>query len=175
MPNDPQYRQHEMDFMTDHMLGNINKTTHQLNVEQFMLKAGQKVPDKPTIPSDKDCVLRSKLIIEESLETSDALGVSIFDERTGEEIYMKHLKFVSNKEPDIVKIIDGCCDISVVTTGTLSSCGIEDRPVLKAVDFANLRKFGPGGHRRDDGKWIKPSDFVGPEKDITDYLESKND
>jgi len=31
------------------------------------------------------------------------------------------------------------------------------------VDENNLTKFGPGSYKREDGKWMKPPDFVGPD------------
>lgn len=172
MPNDPQYKQYEMDWMKD----SKTKSNHQIQVEEFMLKAGQEVPQLPTEPLDKDKILRAKLILEEALETAEALGVSIYTSiMDGDELTMDGLSWSVTKDFNITKVIDGCADIAVVTTGTLSACGIEDIPVQNAVNEANLRKFGPGGHRRDDGKWIKPPDFVGPEKDIEDYLRSKDD
>src|SRR5690606_33615746 len=65
-------------------------------------------------------------------------------------------KFVANNEFDLEKTVDGCCDLKVVTTGTLSSCGIPDELFQKEVDENNLKKFGPGHSYREDGKLIKP-------------------
>jgi predicted HAD superfamily Cof-like phosphohydrolase len=39
----------------------------------------------------------------------------------------------------------------------------------QAVDQNNLAKFGPGGHRREDGKWVKPPDHKPP--DIAGLLD----
>jgi predicted HAD superfamily Cof-like phosphohydrolase len=73
--------------------------------------------------------------------------------------------------PDLLQVIDGCCDIKVVTTGTLSAFGVHDSPFQQEVDRTNLAKFGPGGHRRDDGKWIKPPDWQPPRiQQILDLL-----
>jgi predicted HAD superfamily Cof-like phosphohydrolase len=63
----------------------------------------------------------------------------------------------------MVEIVDGCADVIVVTTGTLSACGVADSAVQNEVDQANLRKFGPGSYKREDGKWMKPPDFRPPD------------
>src|SRR4051812_25135467 len=41
------------------------RSPHQQRVDQFMRLAGQAVPDEPTEPSEKDRILRAKLIYEE--------------------------------------------------------------------------------------------------------------
>jgi predicted HAD superfamily Cof-like phosphohydrolase len=160
------------------------KTKHQKRIEQFMNLAGQDVPDKPIIPDEETRILRAKLIIEEALETVEALGVdinlvkylglktdgqqlsrtSLFN--TGSE-----LEFNINGECDIKEVVDGCIDVSVVTRGTLSAFGVSDKELLKEVDKNNLAKFGPGGYRREDGKWCKPKDHQPP--DIKGILEKQ--
>lgn len=143
------------------------KTRHQRFVEEFMEKAGQVVPNTPTLPDIDTRKLRAKLILEEALETIDALGcvVVYHSDATLSTIMLDrtNAKIVACKEPDLVEIIDGCCDVRVVTTGTLSACGIPDAHVQDLVDFSNLAKFAPGGYRREDGKWIKPPDWKPPQ------------
>jgi predicted HAD superfamily Cof-like phosphohydrolase len=143
------------------------KTSHQIRVEKFMLAAGQSVPQKPCIPNELTRILRARLILEECLETVEALGFQIDGgpKAMAEEI----LDGTADCKPDLIEIIDGCCDIKVVTTGTLSACGLPDDPFQVEVDLNNLAKFGPGGHRRSDGKWEKPPNFTGP--DIKGVLE----
>lgn len=152
------------------------KTEHQLNVENFMLLAGQAVPSTPMIPSEDIRRLRAKLIFEETLETIKALGFSIeidmgpsqgllvLDEIDGDEVML-----CAGLEPDLEQIVDGCCDIKVVTTGTLSACGVQDHAYQNEVDHNNLAKFGPGHSRRADGKLIKPPDHKPPR--IIELLE----
>ena len=65
-------------------------------------------------------------------------------------------------DADLCAIVDGCCDLSVVTIGTLSACGVPDELFLKLVDENNLAKFGDGHSIREDGKLIKPSDHKPP-------------
>lgn len=136
------------------------KSLHQRKVEAFMRKAGQEPPSKPCIPNAGTRLLRARLILEEALETITALGCKVQAE-SGTPVLTAELD-----ESFIVKlddIVDGCCDVSVVTIGTLSACGIPDMPVLDIVDENNLAKFGPGSYRRDDGKWIKPPGHKPPD------------
>lgn len=127
------------------------KTPHQLRVEDFMVKASQVIPDRPTVPDEKTRRLRVKLIIEEALETVRELGFHLVvsgmhdDETidlTDKETLRKHVFAESTQAgPSLEGIADGCADIIVVTTGTLSACGIADDSVQREVDFNNLAKF----------------------------------
>lgn len=145
------------------------KTEHQLRVEEFMKKAKQNLPERPTEPSSEVRILRAKLILEECLETIwKGLGVKVYrrlDEHESIEIKEEGLQFaVSSDLPfDMIELIDGCMDISVVTTGTLSACGVPDKPFLELVDQNNLDKFGPGHSWREDGKLIKPPGHKPPD------------
>lgn len=152
---------------------------HQAAVDEFMEKAGQALPKRPGIPNRETRYLRAKLILEEAVETIKALGFSVAvtsivgprdssSEETFEFCVAKRdgstdVDLVDRFEPDLIEIIDGCCDISVVTVGTLSACGCEHETFQREVDASNLRKFGPGGHRREDGKWMKPPDWKKPD------------
>ena len=150
------------------------RSNHQKRVDSFMTLAQQDVPHKPTIPSCDIRKLRCKLILEEVLETINALGfdVCIDQEYTlmPSDFDTGFIDFIQNKEgPNIIEIADGCADIKVVTTGTLSACGIDDEELQVVVDENNLAKFGPGSYRREDGKWVKPSNHQPP--DIKSILE----
>lgn len=122
---------------------------------------------------DKDTrILRAKLILEEAFETVYALGVSVGypssslakNEETGDmPLYLDALVYRADLEYNPVEVIDGCCDIKVVTTGTLVAMGVPDEPFQHAVDANNLAKFGPGGYRREDGKWVKPPGHKPPD------------
>ena len=143
------------------------RTPHQERIEKFMRKAGQELPDRPLIPTAEVRKLRARLILEEALETVAALGYDVY---AGDmvKVDMDSSEFYSRHSPDLVGIVDGCCDLSVVTIGTLSACGIPDIPVLTLVDYNNLEKFGEGGYRDEGGKWIKPPDHGPP--DIEGFL-----
>lgn len=148
------------------------KTDHQKRVEQFMFFAKQDVPEKPTIPDSKTALLRASLILEEALETIEALGCEVLYERT-KNLKMSNLTIVSVKDPDLVEIADGCADISVVTIGTLSACGIPDLKLLELIDQNNLEKFGEGHSIRSDGKLLKSPNYQPPK--IKEFLENNNE
>lgn len=144
----------------------VFKSAHQKRVERFMNLAGQAVPDGPIIPNEDTRMLRAKLILEEAFETISALGVDIFCDGDFDVVLRLEditLLVSEDRDCDLAEVVDGCCDIIVVTTGTLSAFGIVDDPCQIEVDNSNLRKFGPGGHRREDGKWIKPDDWQAPD------------
>ena len=145
------------------------QTAHQRRIEEFMKLAGQEVPEKATMPSAEIRKLRASLILEEALETIAALGCYVgLTPADGFEIRL------GVNEPSMEGIIDGCCDLSVVTIGTLSALGLPDVPFLHLVDENNLAKFGPGGYRREDGKWVKPPGHKPPDiKGMLDALEGK--
>lgn len=141
------------------------KSLHQLQVEMFMHCAGQQVPNAPTTPDAATRLLRAKLIMEEALELVRALGVQLYCDGDGSvDLLYCDLGFADLGESafDLTEVIDGCCDLKVVTTGTLSACGVWDVYPQTLVDLSNLEKFGPGGHRREDGKWVKPPDWKAP-------------
>jgi predicted HAD superfamily Cof-like phosphohydrolase len=155
------------------------KSQHQFRVEEFMKLAGQEVPAVPTMPSAEIRKLRAKLILEEALETVKALGfrAGVYSvDNYFTRIEMERLELRTDFDPDMVEIIDGCCDLKVVTTGTLSAFGLPDEPFQTEVDRNNLAKFGPGGHRRDDGKWVKPPGHKPPDiAGILKWLEGKDE
>lgn len=129
------------------------QTPHQLRVEQFMFKANQfagnrEVPKIPTIPNEATRLLRARLILEEAIETINALGFNVESRYTGVgadgavPVNVKSMRFSPHsKGCDMVEVADGCADISVVTIGTLSAFGIWDLPLLDEVDNNNLSKF----------------------------------
>jgi len=144
-------------------------TDHYERVKAFMEKATQATPSNVVIPDAPTRELRARLILEEALETIDALGVSV---KLGHQrIAIQACELTADQPVDLEGVADGCADISVVTIGTLIAFGIDDEKLLLEVDTANLRKFGPGSYTREDGKWMKPSDWMPP--DIAGVLESQ--
>lgn len=144
------------------------KSDHQKSVEEFMVKARNVLPDKPTMPDEKTRLLRAKLILEECLETIEALGFEVAKEAYGK------TEFIYAYTPDLVEIADGVCDINVVACGTLSACGLPDLPFQNAVNENNLAKFKEGFSWREDGKLIKPSNHQPPDiKGILDGLSEE--
>lgn len=136
-------------------------SAHQIRTEEFMKQGGQVPPSRATMPDAETRLLRAKLIMEEAWETIEALG---FHPSVDNRIFHhSELEFTDTVKPDFEKIVDGCADLMVVTTGTLSMCGVDDMPVLREVDRSNLTKFRDGWHRREDGKIVK-SPFYSPAK-----------
>jgi len=136
-------------------------TAHYNRVKEFMQKVGQDTPEGAVIPDEKTRILRAKLILEEALETVDALGVRV--QTQGIEITEEGLDYDAPNEVDLQEVADGCADISVVTIGTLIAFGIDDDTLLEEVDASNLRKFSEGSYRREDGKWMKPPGWTPPD------------
>lgn len=138
-----------------------------------MQLAGQDTPNKPTEIDEETRILRAKLILEEAFETVRALGVdadlfgSFSIAECEEEI---QYRISPTFDFDMKEVADGCADVSVVTIGTLISCGIADQCLLEMVDQNNLDKFGEGHSIREDGKLIKPPNHQPP--DIEGYLDS---
>lgn len=126
------------------------------------------LPEVPSIPPFGVRMLRARLILEESLETISALGFKIKPTETGfynEIRSMDDLRLVSHGDaPDLEGIIDGCCDVIYVATGTLLACGVPDVPHLEIVNRANNAKF-PGGVAtlNDHGKFQKPAGWEPPD------------
>lgn len=151
-------------------LQNSFKTPHYQRIEKFMKLAGQEVPEnnQPTELDEATRLLRARLIMEEAMETVAALGVMLDTDFDSDLIFEK-LQFSISGEFNLVEVVDGCADISVVTIGTLVACGIPDKVLLQLVDENNLAKFGPGGYRDENGKWVKPPGHKPP--DIKQLIE----
>lgn len=130
-----------------------------------MLRAKQEVPILPTLPNEQIRRLRAKLILEEALETILALGFEVYSKGGG--VFDLHII----DPPNLTEIVDGCCDLMVVTTGTLSACGLADVKLQEIVDADNLKKFKPGHTISPEGKFIKPPGHKGPTELIEYEIE----
>lgn len=128
-------------------------TDHLDAVREFMIKANQKAPLTQQIPSPEVRILRAKLIYEEAMETIEALGVDYI---------LGQFVDAGEENCDLEKVLDGGCDIAVVTNGTLIACGLDGvfPEALARVDQNNLSKFGEGSYLREDGKVMKPPGYV---------------
>jgi len=121
----------------------------------------QVIPEEPGMPSEEVRKLRAQLILEEAIETAEALGFMVsVSYKEGAHCIRVEPFF----EPDLEKIIDGCCDTNYVCIGTLCALGLEDLPHLEEVNRANDRKF-PGGVAltNENGKFQKPEGWQGPD------------
>lgn len=114
------------------------RSEHQQRIDEFMKNAKQALPSEPCVPPPEVRNTRASLILEECLETIEALGFeAAVTYCQGKRVVSLH----SCREPNLTEIADGCADISVVTIGTLSACGISDVELLEEVDRSNLSKF----------------------------------
>ena len=135
---------------------------HIYSVETLMIGARQTVGRSLRTPSPEERILRARLIYEEALETIEALGVDF--------VLGKFIDAGSeNYNPE--KVLDGACDLAVVTNGTLISCGLQAifPYALERVDQNNLTKVGPGAVWREDGKMLKPPGYKPVE--LSDLIE----
>lgn len=156
----------------------ISKSEHQIKVEEFMQGIGNEVPFGPKMPDEETRKLRARLVLEEALETIEALGFDVclpFRRRAATEaetVEMDAVSLLPNFKEDLAKIADGCADLSVVTIGTLSSCGLSDIALLEEVDQNNLDKIRAPMNWDEFGKLIKPADHQPPRIEM--ILEHQN-
>lgn len=148
------------------------KSIHQQRIEEFMRRADglapgkQGIPEKPEVPAEAVRCLRARLILEEAIETVIALGFNISATLNGSFILSADTLWLhpnDSKQIELHGIADGCADLSVVTIGTLSACGLPDEPILREVDENNLAKFRPGHSVDEHGKLVKPPDHQPPD------------
>lgn len=149
---------------------------HYERVKKVMMHFGQATPEVVTIPDDDTRILRARLMSEEVLETIEkGLGISIFVRNpvTGGVVSVdfSKLEFEIERPVDMVELVDGCYDTTVVTTGTLISVGVPDMPGQELVDDANLAKFGGG--KDEYGKFQKPPGWK--PADIAGFLQQLED
>lgn len=120
-----------------------------------MNAAGQNVPPSPVVPDQKTRLLRAQLILEETLETIQALGFNV--DVSVEDLTVKHSAYSSEG------VVDGCCDLMVVTLGTLCAFGVHDLPHMNEVCDCNDAKFANGVIKDENGKVRKPEGWTGPD------------
>ena len=147
----------------------------QQAVVEFMEKAQQKPEFKPTIPTK---LLHHSLlhIFEEAFEILnavvlvsrnshahtdrlDSLSSEIKSIILGIKLEDPLLQY---KHRLLLDVLDGLADLAYVTAGAANMWGFNLSKALELVHEANMGKFGPGGHRDTNGKWIKPPDWTPP-------------
>jgi predicted HAD superfamily Cof-like phosphohydrolase len=129
-------------------------------VAEFMSKGRQATPLFPTIPSLEIRKLRAKLILEEAIETANALGFSVWIEHDALGCHSV-MRLSESFNPSLMEIADGCSDIRVVTVGTELACGINGKPVFEEVMRSNMTKDF-SGMTRGDGKIMKGEAYEPP-------------
>lgn len=130
----------------------------QLQVREF-----HKAFDYPTSPAEPQIrhgEQRANLIAEEAIETIIALVGSARAQTVVLGQLIEALVDASRKgetEPDLVRAIDGLCDLKYVTDGTFEDIGVDGEPFSDEVHRSNMSKIG--GTKRADGKLIKPPTY----------------
>jgi len=107
--------------------------------------------------------LRARLILEEALETINALGVVVTQD--GGTLAIGHVHFLTRDEYDHEGVIDGICDTIYVAEGTAVAAGVPIRAHMAEVVRANEAKF-PGGVAVTNpltGKYQKPVGWTPPD------------
>src|SRR5215831_14355090 len=106
----------------------------QRMVTEFHRAFAIAVGSSPAVPDEATCALRVNLIQEEFDELREALA-----------------------QRDVEAVAKELADVLYVVYGTAVSCGLDMAPVFREVHRSNMSKVG--GHKRADGKWIKPPDY----------------
>jgi len=120
------------------------------DVKEFHEAFGQRIGEKPELPSAEERCLRIRLLEEE------------FEE------YM-----AGEGKDDIVEIADALADIIYIACGTAVSYGIPLDDVFAEVHRSNMAKLVDGKViRREDGKIQKPEGWTAP--DIRSVLEKSH-
>lgn len=106
----------------------------QAMVEEFHRKFEIAISDRPSLPEDATRQLRVRLIQEEFEELQEAMAAQ-----------------------DLPGVAKELADLLYVVYGTAVSYGMDMDPVFREVHRSNLSKVG--GHKRADGKWVKPPTY----------------
>lgn len=132
----------------------------QVRVADFHMKSGLTVNLSPTIPSREDLYLRSKLLLEETLEFINAAGFDVEITPSGQ-IHVES----SGDAPDLIEMADAIADIDYINMGNAVTLGIDAEKVSVEVHRSNMTKLFPDGtfHKNDYGKVIKPETYERPQ------------
>ena len=109
-------------------------TDEQRMVAEFHRLFGIAIGTVPAAPDEATRSLRGNLIQEEFDELQEAFA-----------------------QQDPSAIAKELADLLYVIYGTAVSCGNDLEPVFREVHRSNLSKVG--GHKREDGKWVKPPTY----------------
>ena len=120
------------------------------DVKEFHQAFGQRVGEKPELPSKEERELRKKLLAEE---------------------YTEYV--VAEYRNDLVEIADALADIIYIACGTAVSYGIPLDRLFAEVHRSNMAKLVDGKViRRSDGKVQKPDGWTPP--DVKNILYSED-
>lgn len=133
--------------------------TEQAQIHEFMVKAQQVTPDRPTLPEMAVRIGRLKWLAEELCELANAWGVE-FDLNNRGTATENFAAWPAPKpqftDPvdAITEAYDASLDLMVFAVGNGVASGTELQPGWDEVHASNMSKF-IDGYRREDGKWMK--------------------
>ncbi len=119
----------------------------QKMVQNFHKQFDIQITQSPSVPDEATQTLRNRLIQEEFEEFQEAM----------------HNKDLPNMAKELA-------DLLYVVYGTAVSLGIDMEPVFQEVHRSNMSKVG--GHKREDGKWVKPPTYS--PADIQPIIQSQS-
>ncbi len=154
------------------------KSNHQLRVELFLGAGGHSLPGKPTEASRDIRILQAKLLMEETLEAIEAMGVRMYCCRC-DNAYNNDANSEISGPCDLPHLAKELADVKVVATGTMSLFGMADEAIQEAVDENNIAKIGARHTVRADGKLVKdpahkPPDIASLLRDMTNGPDSSS-
>ncbi len=130
--------------------------SNQKEVADFMRKAGQEVATELTLDiDDKTCILKAKLLLEETLEAIYALGVDVnldFNKTNARVKTTDDVSLSKTREIDIVEIADGVADVDYVNMGIANTFGFNHQDVFDEVHRSNMSKFIDGHRKANQGR-----------------------
>lgn len=130
-------------------------------IRAFMAAAGQHLPHAPTTEVDAQVIaLRVRLVLEETFELAEALGVEVL--LGGVAVQRSELAVRVSGTVDLAGAAGEIADVVYVAKGAALALGIPIDEVTAEVQRANMSKVGEDGkvERRSDGKVVKPPGFA---------------
>lgn len=139
----------------------------QAQVKEFMIKARQATPDRPTMPDFKVRLGRLKWLAEELCELATAWGIEFDLNNRGATrdnfVAWPREKppFDSQSDEALTEAYDATLDLLVFAIGNGVAMGTELEPGWQEVHRSNMSKF-IDGYIRSDGKWMKGPSYSRP-------------
>lgn len=131
--------------------------TRKADVTRFHAEVCKvEIGTSPHVPSDEIVRARLALIAEEFFELLNAAGI----DRDLEEWGIRHAIREDPIEVDLPALADATIDLDYTVEGLRVSCGIDGRPLWRAVHAANMAKAG--GPIDEHGKLRKPPGWAPP-------------
>jgi predicted HAD superfamily Cof-like phosphohydrolase len=137
----------------------VDDRTSQVRELFTVVLPDQERRETPGIPSDRTVRFRLRLIAEEFVELLEA-SFHNNDGDSSADIYSIHTMLntlINDGRIDVYlpEFIDALGDLDVVIEGARVACGVDGRPIARAIHAANMaKKDGP--KRESDGKRLKP-------------------